>query len=60
MYCIPVTFTQVAIVLSFILYCVIAIGNLRDKDYPHALIWGAYSLSQAGFLWYELTKKMAE
>ena len=54
------TFTQVAICLSFVLYCVIAIGNLRDRDYPHALIWFAYALSQAGFYWYELTKEVPE
>jgi hypothetical protein len=54
------TFPQVAIILSFVLYCIIAVGNLRDRDYPHALIWGAYALSQTGFLWYELTKRTVE
>jgi hypothetical protein len=54
------TFTQVAIVLSFILYCVIAIGNLMDKNYPMALIWGAYGLSQVGFIWEHLARKAVE
>jgi hypothetical protein len=54
------TFTQAAIVLSFILYCVIAIGNLRDRDYPMFWVWASYGSSQLGFLAYELTKKVAE
>ncbi len=47
---------KTAIILAFILYVVISIGNLRQKDYPHALIWIAYSLSQLGFLWHEVQK----
>ncbi|MFN7318808.1 MAG: hypothetical protein ACK5S6_04795 [bacterium] len=35
---------KTAIVLAFILYVVIAIGNIRDKDYPHALIWLCYAV----------------
>lgn len=46
-----------AIILAFILYVVIGIGNIRQKDYPHALIWMAYALSQLGFLWWEYTKE---
>jgi hypothetical protein len=46
----------IAIVLAFILYMVICIGNIRQKDYPHALIWGAYAVSQLGFLWWEMVK----
>jgi hypothetical protein len=49
---------QIAIILAFILYSVIAVGNLRQKDYPHALIWGAYALSQVGFYLYERTKEI--
>lgn len=49
-------FGIVAIILSFILYCVIAVSNLTQKDYPHAFIWFSYGLSQLGFLWYELSK----
>jgi hypothetical protein len=54
------TFSQIAIILSFVLYCVIAVGNLRDRDYPHAMVWGSYGLSQLGFLWYEFTKRPPE
>jgi len=46
----------IAIVLAFILYMVICIGNIRQKDYPMALVWFAYSLSQVGFLLYEINK----
>ncbi len=49
---------KTAIVLAFILYVIICIGNIKDKDYPHALIWGAYGLSQLGFLWHEFIKKI--
>ena len=51
------TFTQVAIILSAVLYCIIAIGNLRDRDYCHAFIWFSYFLSQCGFLAWEFTKQ---
>lgn len=49
-----------AIVIAIILYVVIAISNIRDKDYPHAFIWFSYALSQFGFLWYELSKVKGE
>lgn len=32
------------------------IGNARQGDYPHALMWFAYGLANTGLLWYELTK----
>lgn len=46
-----------AIILSFILYCIIGISNVAQKDYPHGFIWFSYALSQLGFLWYEIIKK---
>lgn len=45
-----------AIILSMALYLFISYSNARERDYPHALIWFAYAISQAGFLWYEYTK----
>ena len=46
-----------AIILAFILYVIIAIGNLRQRDYPMCVVWFSYSLSQLGFLWYEMSKQ---
>ena len=42
----------VAIILSFILYIIIGVSSIYKKDYPHALIWFAYSIRQIGFLWH--------
>ena len=47
---------KVALILTIILYSAIFIDNLRGRDYPHALIWFAYTVSNIGFLWYEFTK----
>jgi len=49
-----------AIIMAMILYGIIAVSNIRDKDYPHAFIWFSYALSQVGFLWYELSKLKVE
>lgn len=49
---------KIAITLAFVLYVITAIGNIRQKDYPHALIWISYSISQLGFLWWEYTKEV--
>lgn len=46
-----------AIVISVLLYFTIAFSNLRDKDYPHAMIWTCYAFANVGFLWHELIKK---
>ncbi len=45
-----------AILLAFILYLTVGVSNLRQKDYPMALVWFAYALSQIGFAWYEWKK----
>ncbi len=45
-----------ALILAFILYVIIAIDSIRKRDYPMGLVWVSYSLSQLGFLWYELTR----
>jgi|DEB0MinimDraft_6_1074348.scaffolds.fasta_scaffold31736_2 UDP-N-acetylmuramyl pentapeptide phosphotransferase/UDP-N-acetylglucosamine-1-phosphate transferase len=44
------------IVAVAIIYFGIALDNLRQEDYPHALIWAAYAVANIGFVWYELTK----
>ena len=31
-------------------------GNMKQKDYPHALMWFSYSLANVGLLWYEINK----
>lgn len=46
----------IAIGLAFCLYTIIAIGNLRQKDYPMTLVWASYALSQVGFWFYERSK----
>lgn len=49
-------FGTIALVLAIILYIIIAIQNLIDKDYSHALIWISYSMANIGFLWWEIEK----
>lgn len=48
---------KTAIILAFILYMTITIGNLRGKDYPHAFIWFCYALSLVGFYFVENAKE---
>ena len=45
------------LIAGVILNSLMAIGNLRNKDYPHSFIWFCYALSQCGFIWYELSKE---
>jgi hypothetical protein len=46
-----------AIIISIILYLVIAFDNYRQKDYPHASMWFFYALANCSLLYYELAKK---
>ena len=46
-----------AIFISTICYGVASISCIKDKDYPHALMWFAYSLANTALLWYEITKQ---
>lgn len=50
------TLTTAAMAISIVLYLVVAVGNYLDKDYPHAGAWFCYSLANAFFIWYELSK----
>ncbi len=45
-----------SIIICTLCYLVCSIDNLRQKDFPHALVWFAYATANIGFLWYELTK----
>jgi len=53
------TLAQIAIPISFVLYVLIAASNARQRDWPMVVVWGAYGLSQLGFLWYEINKAKA-
>jgi hypothetical protein len=46
----------ICIIISIILYLLICLSNYLQKDYPHSLMWFAYSLAQCAILWYEYTK----
>lgn len=48
------TFTP--LVISTICYLWVCAGNIRQGDYPHALVWFAYAAANSGFIWYELKK----
>ncbi len=39
-----------------ILYLMTCVSCIKDDDYPHALMWFAYGLANAGLLWYEWKK----
>ena len=48
--------TITAIGVATLCYIVGAVGNLMQKDYPHALMWFSYAMANVGLLWYELNK----
>ena len=48
--------TILPITICLVCYITIGIGNYRQGDYPHAMMWWAYALSQLALLWYELQK----
>jgi hypothetical protein len=52
--------SKIGIFLAILLYLFIAIGNLKDKDYPHAMMWLCYCLANVALLWYEYTKGVYE
>lgn len=45
-----------AIIIATILYMLTSVSSFRQKDYPHSLMWFAYSLANIGLLWYEINK----
>lgn len=38
-------------------YFLTAISNLRQKDYPMALVWFSYCMANLGLIWYEISKR---
>jgi hypothetical protein len=46
-----------AISISSICYAIASIACIKDKDYPHSLMWFAYALANVGLLWYEIQKQ---
>jgi len=45
-----------ALIITIILYLIIAIQSYLDKDYPHCMIWVCYCLANAGFVWHMLER----
>ncbi len=39
-----------------LMYALTSISCIRDRDYPHAIMWFAYGLANVGLLWYEVKK----
>ena len=39
-----------------LMYVLTSVACVKDKDYPHAILWFAYGLANAGLLWYEVEK----
>ena len=48
-----------ALIIATLCYIVTALSNLKQKDYPHALVWFAYAVANFGLLWYEWNKTKA-
>ena len=48
-----------AMIIATICYLTVFIGNLRQRDYPHSLMWFSYTLANCGLLWYEFNKSKA-
>lgn len=49
----------VCMIISVILYSCMAIGNYRQGDYPHVVMWLSYATGNLGLLWYEYGKIIA-
>ena len=46
-----------AIIIATCCYIWCAIGTYRQgNDTPHAIMWSAYAVANASFIWYELKK----
>jgi hypothetical protein len=44
------------ILIPTVCYMGQAVVNLKQRDYPHAMIWFCYALANVGFIWYEVKK----
>ena len=45
-----------AITVSALMYIVVCGSCIKQKDYPHALMWISYAMANIGLLWYEIKK----
>jgi hypothetical protein len=45
------------ILIMSILCLATSINCLKQRDYPHSLMWFAYALANSALLWYETGKK---
>lgn len=43
-----------ALIISILLYLLIAVQSWIDGDRPHCVIWVCYALANVGFLWHML------
>ncbi len=44
----------VCLIIATILYLVICLQNLYNKDYPHTIVWAGYVFANFGFLWWQI------
>ena len=49
-------FGMLAITTASLMYLVVCICCIKQKDYPHALMWFSYAMANIGLLWYEIKK----
>lgn len=47
---------MLAITTASIMYLVVCTSCIKQKDYPHALMWFSYAMANVGLLWYEIKK----
>ena len=45
-----------AIIISTLCYLFTCISCLKQKDYPHGVMWAGYVFANLGLLWYEYIK----
>lgn len=46
------------IITATLCYIITCLSNLKQKDYPMALVWFSYAMANIGFIWYESKKLM--
>lgn len=46
----------ITLAIATICYALTGISNLKQKDYPHAIVWFAYAVANSALLWYEYGK----
>jgi hypothetical protein len=49
-----------AIFVTSICYLVASFSCVKDRDFPHALMWFAYALANSALLWYEINKQKSQ